>query len=235
MTNTHPAISGLERRPESVYLGLGSNLGNRESKIREAIERIKALGLEITKASSIYETEPVGYANQPWFLNQVIEVRVDLELTSISEAWSRALFMREEQDDGEMAAGLFALSDKEPGIATMFWALGFLKALLGIEREMGRERTIPNGPRAIDIDILLCGEMEGDFAETRDDPARPGIARVASPGLSLPHPRMHLRRFVLEPLCEIAPDLMHPMLKKTCRELLASLKDPAVVRLYKKS
>lgn len=196
-------------RPESVYLGLGSNLGDREANLRQAIERIEALGLEITNTSSIYETEPAGYRNQPLFLNQAIEVRVAPVLPL--------------HDDAEVAAGLKDLWDKEPGMTSHFWICRLLEELLAIERTMGRERTIPGGPRPIDIDILIYGEMEGHFAETRDDPTTPGFARAGPPFLSLPHPRMHERSFVLEPLCEIAPDLVHPTLKKTCRELLSCL------------
>ena len=65
----------------SVYLGLGTNIGDREANLQEAIERIKGLGLEIVRASSIYETEPVGYHDQPWFLNQVIEANMTVGLT----------------------------------------------------------------------------------------------------------------------------------------------------------
>ena len=208
-------------RPESVYLGLGSNLGDREANLRQAIERIEALGLEVTKTSSIYETEPVGYKDQPWFLNQVIEVRVTPVLPL--------------QDDSDVAAGLKDFWDKEPKLTSFFWISSLLKELRAIERAMGRERTIPDGPRPIDIDILIYGETAGHFAETRDDTATPGHARAGPPYLTLPHPRMHERRFVLEPMCEIAPDLLHPTLKKTCRDLLASLNDPSGVHLFKKS
>jgi 7,8-dihydro-6-hydroxymethylpterin-pyrophosphokinase len=201
--------------PKSVYLGLGSNLGDRAANLREAIERIKALGLDVVCASSIYETEPVGYKEQSWFLNQVIEVRVRLDL-----AFGGDLMM----DDWIKAAAGGDLS----GYASMFWLLEFHKALQRIEREMGRERTIVNGPRVIDIDVLIAGEQQGFWAETRGD-----NVRVATPPLLvLPHPRMHERRFVLEPLCEIAPDILHPTLKKTCRELLAEVDDDSLVRVY---
>jgi 2-amino-4-hydroxy-6-hydroxymethyldihydropteridine diphosphokinase len=211
----------LAARPEYVYLGLGSNLGDREANLRESIKRITALGLEVTKASSIYETEPVGYKDQPWFLNQVIEVRV----TAVLQL----------HDKADVAAGLKTLREKEPGFTSQLWISWLLKELLAIERGMGRERTIPEGPRTIDIDILIYGESAGIFAETVDDPATPGFARVSPPFLTLPHPRMHDRRFVLEPLCEIAPDLLHPTLQKTCRELLASLDDPSASNPFKKS
>lgn len=214
-TSNQPALAA---RPESVYLGLGSNLGERQANLRQAIERIEALGLEVTNASSIYETEPVGYKDQPWFLNQVIEVRVAPVLPL--------------HDDPEMAAGLKDFWDKEPEMTSVFWISRLLKELLAIERAMGRERTIPNGPRPIDIDILIYGEMAGSFAETRHDPANHGVARAGPPFLTLPHPRMHERRFVLQPLCEIAPEIRHPVLKKTCSQILASLDDESTVSLY---
>jgi 2-amino-4-hydroxy-6-hydroxymethyldihydropteridine diphosphokinase len=88
-----------------------------------------------------------------------------------------------------------------------------LNAVLTIEREMGRERTRKKGPRKIDIDILLYGEQI-----------------IHSPQLTVPHPAMHERRFVLEPLAEIASEALHPMLKKTVKELLTELRDSAVVR-----
>ena len=211
--------SFVPARPESVYLGLGSNLGDREANLRESIERITTLGLEVTKTSSIYETEPVGHKDQPWFLNQVIEVRVTPVLPL--------------HDDAGVAAGLKDFWDKEPGMTSYFWVSRLLKELLAIERAMGRERTIPDGPRAIDIDILIYGEMAGGFAETQG--GNLATARAGHAFLTLPHPRMHERRFVLDPLCEIAPNLFHPTLKKTCRDLLASLDDSSAVRLYKKN
>ena len=176
----------------SVYLGLGTNIGDREANLQEAIERIKGLGLEIIRASSIYETEPVGYQDQPWFLNQVIEANMALD-------WQ---------------------------------ILSLLTALQTIEREMGRRRTILNGPRVIDIDILLYGEYVGFFTETWSAENAPEIAHTGATILELPHPRLHLRRFVLAPLCEIASDLVHPELKKSCSELLAALDDPSTVRVY---
>src|SRR6476620_10032577 len=107
----------------AVYLGLGSNVGDREGNLREAIKHIKTLGLEIVCESSIYETEPVGFTDQPWFLNQVIETKIP--------------------------GGLILKPGSVPGdlqpIASIE-AMKVLSALLRIEREMGREPTMVNGP-----------------------------------------------------------------------------------------
>lgn len=209
-----------EARERSVYLGLGTNIGDREANLQEAIERIKRLGLEIVRASSIYETEPVGYDDQPWFLNQVIEATMTAGLTfNIND--DHAEFIKAE-----------AVS--HPKMALDWQILYLLKALQNIEREMGRVRTIRNGPRVIDIDILLYGEDVGFFAETRSAEDNPRIAYASGAVLELPHPRLHLRRFVLVPLCEIARDLTHPQLKKSCGELLAELDDPSIIRVYKR-
>lgn len=198
---------GRSRESEIVvYLGLGSNIGDREANLREAIARIEAMGIEVASASSIYETEPVGLTDQPWFLNQVIETKILAGLTS--------------------EHGL-VLGDPET-IATV-QAEALLSQLLKIEHEMGRARTIANGPRLIDIDLLLFGEMI--IVRSKEDEEQPFIDRAE---VIVPHPRMHLRRFVIEPLCEIAPELVHPVLKKTCRKILASLDDPSAVTLYDK-
>lgn len=158
-----------------VYLGLGTNLGDRQANLREAIERIEALGLRIVCASSLYETEPVGYQDQPWFLNQVVAAK--------------------------------------PTLGPDFDAERLLRLLLAIEKEMGRERTMANGPRLIDIDLLLYGDEI-----------------IARPKITVPHPRLHLRRFVLEPLCEIAPDLVHPAIGKSVCDMLRALDDSSTVR-----
>jgi 2-amino-4-hydroxy-6-hydroxymethyldihydropteridine diphosphokinase len=157
---------------KTVYIGLGSNLGNRAENLRGARERIETSGVRIRRASSIYETEPREMLDQPWFLNQVIEAET-------------TLFPRQ-----------------------------LLARLLRIEREMGRVRTAPHGPRTIDLDILLFGN-----------------AVVHAAGLEIPHPRMAERRFVLEPLAELAPDLRPPRGRRTVREMLAEVKNQAVRRL----
>jgi len=160
--------------PISAYLSLGSNIGNRESHLCHAIARLQALG-PVAAVSSLYETEPVEFTDQPWFLNCVVLLETD--------ATPRQL----------------------------------LANLLAIEQEMGRVRTQKKGPRTIDIDILL---FDGTI--------------VDSPELIIPHPAMHQRRFVLEPLAEIAPEVWHPSLKKTIRRLLEELPaGPAVRKLQK--
>jgi 2-amino-4-hydroxy-6-hydroxymethyldihydropteridine diphosphokinase len=142
-----------------AYIGLGSNLGDREAAIRAAAELIG-----VDRLSSIVETEPWGYEDQPRFLNAVAELDTELP--------PRVL----------------------------------LELLLEVERQLGRERTGPRyGPRTIDLDLLLYG---GE--------------RIDEPGLEVPHPRLHERLFVLEPLAELAPDLQIPG-SGTVRETLAGL------------
>jgi 2-amino-4-hydroxy-6-hydroxymethyldihydropteridine diphosphokinase len=157
---------------EIAYFSLGSNLGNREQNLQEAIRRAKASG-RIVAVSSFYETEPVEFTDQPCFLNCVIA----LETTA-----DPAQLMRE---------------------------------LLRIENEMGRKRTVKKGPRSIDIDILLFGD-----------------AVVNTPELTIPHPEMTRRRFVLEPLAEIAPELLHPVSQMTVTLLLAELAPGQRVQKY---
>jgi 2-amino-4-hydroxy-6-hydroxymethyldihydropteridine diphosphokinase len=132
-----------------VYLALGSNLGDRQANLSAAIAKLEEQGIHTLRQSSLYETEPHGIRNQPWFLNQVVEAETRL--------LPRQLLLR----------------------------------IKKIERAMGRVPTVRNGPRPIDIDILLYER-----------------AKVKTAGLEIPHPRMLERRFVLEPLAELAPDLV---------------------------
>jgi 2-amino-4-hydroxy-6-hydroxymethyldihydropteridine diphosphokinase len=147
---------------KTAYLSLGSNIGDREANLRAAIEKLKELGEVVV--SSFYETEPLDFTAQPWFLNCAVAIRTELM----------------------------------PQL--------FLAKVQAIEQQMGRRRIQPKGPRNIDIDILLFGDSV-----------------VSTPELQIPHPAMHERRFVLEPLAEIAPEVRHPVLKKTVRDLLQLL------------
>ncbi len=135
-----------------AYLSLGSNLGDRQATLDAALARLEASGhVRIERRSSLYETEPVGYRDQPWFLNQVVE------------------------------------------IATTLAPDALLDLARSVEQDLGRVRTTSWGPRTVDIDILLYG------TET-----------VATTRLTIPHPQLVHRRFVLVPLLEIAPDLTLP-------------------------
>ena len=153
-----------------AYISAGSNIGDREANLDFGARRLGERG-KIIRASSFYETEPVGYADQPWFLNQVFELETMLTPHELL-AWCNE-----------------------------------------IERDRGRVRTFPNAPRALDLDILLYGERV-----------------INDPNLVIPHPRMTERRFVLEPLAEIAPELTHPVEKKTVGRLLANCPDKAAAR-----
>ncbi len=143
-----------------VYLGLGSNVGNREEHLRAAIERLRAV-VKVLRVSPVYETDPVEFTQQRRFLNLVVEAETEL------------------------------------------FPMQLLARTAGVERELGRVRTITNGPRTIDIDILLYGKVV-----------------VRSGRLEIPHPRIAERRFVLAPLADLAPELRHPVNRRTVRELL---------------
>jgi 2-amino-4-hydroxy-6-hydroxymethyldihydropteridine diphosphokinase len=154
-----------------AYVALGSNLGDRLGNLRDAIARLRQYG-RVSRASSWYETEPIGVIDQPWFVNAVVELRTQAE------------------------------------------PIALMKALLEIEHAMGRKRVQPKEPRNIDLDLLLYDDQT-----------------VNSDVLTLPHPALHERRFVLEPLAEIAPGALHPVLRKTALQLLETLSSPDEVHL----
>jgi len=149
----------------TAYIGLGANLGDRMATLREAVRRLTGLGRLIV-VSSLYDTAPVGYLEQPPFLNAV--VALETELTP----------------------------------------LVLLRELLAIERDLGRTRTFRNAPRTLDLDLLLIDDIMLESAE-----------------LTLPHPRLHERAFVLVPLAEIAPGAWHARLNIFAADLLRGLTD----------
>lgn len=154
---------------KTVYLALGSNLGDKLQHLKDAIARLPKAGLEVAAVSSVYETKAMYKTDQPDFYNIVLEAR--------TAVLPRVL----------------------------------LRRMQAIERELGRRRVVANGPRTIDIDILMYGRF---------------VIRAID--LEVPHPRMEERRFVLEPLAEIAPSLRHPVSKRSMAELLAATKDQPV-------
>lgn len=155
-------------------VGIGSNLGDREAFLAGAVRRLaRHPQNRIRAVSSLYETEPFGKTDQPWFLNCVLQLDTGQELGA------------------------------------------FFRGLQEVEAFFGRRRTERWGPRELDLDLLFFGDLV-----------------YSAPELTVPHPGIPGRRFVLEPLCEIAPELVHPSLHLRVRELLARLSDASkVVRL----
>jgi 2-amino-4-hydroxy-6-hydroxymethyldihydropteridine diphosphokinase len=155
----------------TAYIGLGGNLaslaGEPEATLAAAARRLDSLG-RLVGRSSLYSTAPVGFAEQPRFVNAVVALETELA------------------------------------------PRGLLEGLLAVEQEFGRERTagVANGPRTLDMDILLFGDLE-----------------ISEPGLEIPHPRLVERAFVLIPLNEIAPQAVVPGLARTVQQLFASLRE----------
>lgn len=163
---------------EIVYIGFGSNVGDRVDYCDRAVTLLSLLpASQVTGVSSLYETEPVAdektvSPGSNWFLNGVVQLETDLTPQSLMEV------------------------------------------LQEIERSLGRNREQRGGPRTLDLDILFYGSRT-----------------IKEDGLTIPHPRLHRRRFVLLPLAELDPGWRHPVLNQTVQELLDHLDDPAAVRL----
>jgi len=134
------------------YIGIGSNLGNRQENCSRAVEILEKRGIKVQKKSSLYETEPWGVKDQPRFINMVVQIETTLKPTDL------------------------------------------LRVLKDIEREIGRQDSFRWGPRMIDLDILLFNALV-----------------LNEENLQIPHPYLHEREFVLRPLNEIAPDIIHPV------------------------
>ena len=161
---------------ESVFVLLGSNLGDRELLVNQACKMMGERCGEIFAKSRLYETEPWGFKAEHWFLNQVVEMKTSLSPDAL------------------------------------------MQHLLDIEKELGRDRSMLHEgyvSRPMDLDILYFG---GKIIDTQL--------------VTAPHPRLHLRRFTLLPLCDTAPDFVHPILKKTNLQLLDECRDNGVVKIY---
>ena len=156
----------------TAYVGLGANIGEPRRQLQAAISELGAMpGIRVTRISGFYRSAPLGYLEQPEFLNAVVELDTDIA----------------------------------PGT--------LLEHLQKMENRHGRERPFPGAPRTLDLDLLLHGNQSASMA-----------------GLTLPHPRMHERAFVLEPLTEIAPDIIIPG-RGAARDLLAACRGQIVQRI----
>jgi len=163
---------------ESVFVLLGSNLGDRELLVNQACKMMDERCGEIVAKSRLYESEPWGFQAEYWFLNQVIVLKTTLS-----------------PDD-------------------------LMRKLLSIEKELGRDRSQPHEgyvSRPMDLDILYYGS---EIIDTQM--------------VTAPHPRLHQRRFTLLPLCDVAPDFVHPTMKKTNLQLLDECQDAGKVNIYNK-
>jgi 2-amino-4-hydroxy-6-hydroxymethyldihydropteridine diphosphokinase len=156
-----------------VFLSLGSNIGDREEHIRKAFTLLANI-CKVRRTSHLYLTEPVGYTEQDWFLNCVVEVETDVDPKKL------------------------------------------LSSIKSIERKLGRKKTVKNGPRIIDIDILFYGDYV-----------------VNTKNLVIPHPLLQERLFILQPMMDLNPGFVHPVLKKTIQELYVHRPWAEMVTPYK--
>lgn len=157
-----------------VVLGLGTNIGDRLTNLRRAVQCLRS-AVDVEMLSSVYESEPVGYRDQPWFLNAVCAGGTSLEPEAL------------------------------------------LATVKRIECDLGRQPSRRFGPRVIDIDILLYDDQV-----------------IKTPALEVPHPRLTERAFVLVPLAEILPDVVHPIAGRSASELMAELERPEEIRLCRR-
>ena len=162
---------------ESVFILLGSNLGERQLLVNQACGMMEERCGKIVAKSRLYESEPWGFKSEHWFLNQVVVLNTEMS-----------------PDD-------------------------LMDTLLSIEKDLGRDRSTPHEgyvSRPMDLDILYWGN---DLV-------------VEKQHVIVPHPRLHKRRFTLLPLCDVAPDYVHPILKKTNRQLLEECDDSGIVNIF---
>ena len=160
---------------ETVYISAGANLGDREQNLEKGLASLQQAGVLITKRSSLFETEPVGFREQPWFLNLALEAE------------------------------------------TVLSPMDLLDLCQKIELTLGRSRTFRGAPRLLDLDILFYGDQV-----------------IEDERLVIPHPRAAERRFVLEPLAQIAPAYVHPVIRRTVSSLLATCSDTSIVRRFRR-
>jgi 2-amino-4-hydroxy-6-hydroxymethyldihydropteridine diphosphokinase len=156
-----------------AYVGFGSNIDDRLNYIAQALRLLsEADDVSLIQISSLYETEPVGYEEQGWFLNGVVAVETDLPVQQL------------------------------------------LALLKEIEKGVGRQHRARWGPREVDLDLLIYDQC-----------------CINTPDLTVPHPEMHRRSFVLVPFAEIAPDVLHPIFQQNIRTLLSNLNNEKAVKL----
>jgi 2-amino-4-hydroxy-6-hydroxymethyldihydropteridine diphosphokinase len=165
-----PTVTAMTRPRHTVFLGLGSNVGDKKGNLRHALQQLGVASVQVIRVSPVYRTEPVDYTEQDWFLNQVVEVETELTPRALLDLCQK------------------------------------------IESMLGRKRNILRGPRSIDLDILFFDECV-----------------LSQPDLTIPHPRLHERRFVLVPLSDIAPAMIHPLFRQSVRDLLKRCNDRAPV------